>query len=746
MGSKKKTYTIFLAHEELSDAVGHWIAIQKITKAGQMMESLQIVWEQVSDTFALEVYCHRQHIELCITASEEDIGQIASALYTTVPSAEITERSDFTELVSEHDIVVGQEYHCAEPRFPSLPFLNFEDRQLDCMGPMLNIISVLPPDHHYIFQFVAKKVPDTWRINMRYRMESIFWHTNFPFRPIFWFKPGVREKYQESYSQKIIKPAFRVCARTAVVVPASAEISEEERKEREALAKKNLRSMVAGLQFMSRSDLGRFKKGKVRSGIKALRPVHQRALKKPYFMSLAELSTLWHPVFVHQQMNIAQILAEHGSPPSALLSTRSEGESSLFGKTNFRKGGSSFGIKRADREGHLHILGKSGTGKSKLIELLVQSDMQQGYGLALLDCHGDLVDEVLRLVPEERVQDVALFDVSDSHYPPSFNPFSQVLQSERQFLAAEFIDMFKRVEGADLSESAERVLQNVVLALMETPGSNVLSMFQMLTDGGFRADIIEKLPEGAVKDFWQKEMEVGKNLLDQPDIFRLTKVISKLVSTNLVSCILGQVENSFDFSRMIEEGKIILLKIPKKNLGKQNTVLLGTLVLTMIRLAASARAERGTADKPFYIYVDEFQNFATESFSKSLTHAAKHKVSYTIAHQMVNQLPDSVREVLKSKVSNTLSFQLGSDDAAALEGRFSPPFNRLGLMNLDLRNFYIRMAIDGDSQEAFSGSTIDVVFPEHDFAEQCRENSRRQYTRIREEVLENLLLSGGSTS
>ena len=740
MSSEVKTYRIFLAREEISDAAGHWMVAEKVRKAGEMREALSVIWDQIGDLFALEIYSHKQHIELCFTAAEDNVGHIAAAIYTMIPTALITESEDFSFNADEDDIIVGQEIKAREMTYTGLPFLTYEERNHDCGGSLLNILSVLPPENRYMIQFVAQRIPDDWKTSLKFRMQAISWYAAFPFRPLYWFKPGIAEKFKEHYPRKMTNLNFSTCIRTAVVVPCDEDTTDEERRLKEKRAIEHLKALYTGISFISNSDLGRFTARRVRRGERALRPVQERELSKPFMMDMFELASLWHPVFVHKHQSMAQLLSEFGGPPSSLLASMNSPDVTHFGTTNFRKGKDVFGLKRPDRDGHLHVLGKSGTGKSKLLQLLAKSDMEQGYGLALMDCHGDLVDEMLRLVPEERVKDVAVFDVSDHSFPPSFNPFAQVLQSERQYLASEFLDMFKKVDGLDLSESAERVLQNVVLALMEVPGTTVLSMFQMLTDDEFRADIIDELPDGSVRDFWLKEMDDEENLLDRSDIFRLTKVISKLVSTNLVSCILGQTENKFDFSRMIEENKIILIKVPKKNLGKQNTVLLGTLILTMIRLAASARAERGTAEKQFYIYVDEFQNFATESFAKSLTNASKHKVSYTIAHQMVNQLPKTVRDALTAKVGNVVSFQVGSEDAEALESRFSPPFSKLGLMNLDLRDFYIRMAIDGNVQEAFSGRTLDVSYPKKDFAKQCIEQSRTKFAKPREVVLDQLLV------
>lgn len=732
-----KTLCVRIPREVIDDATAHWIVAEKIRKASQFTEVLQVIWEQVADIFALEIYCHRQCVHLCFTTVAEAVDQISSSIYFMLPTADIVEIPDFTDVARDSDCIVVAELKPKE--LPILPFLTYEERAYDCVSPLLNILSVLPPENHCIVQWVLQAIPDDTVLNFRARLQMYEWLSSFPFRPLYWFKPGVMEKFKEGVPKKIELPLFRANLRVAIIAPMDEEIDPEERVRVEKRTKENLKASIVGLKFYHNTNMGSLKKPRIATGIDALAPVQERDLSKPFMLSSREVATMWHPVYLSKQPNLAQILSRNGSPPSDLPGRPQTPEVSIFARTSYRGVNDMFGILREDREKHIHILGKSGSGKSKLIELFARSDIEHGHGLAIIDCHGDLVTETLRFVPENRVNDVVLLDVSDIHYPPSFNFFEGILPSQHEYVAFEFLDMFKKVEGADLSETAEQVLRNVVLSLLAVPNTSVVCIFRMLTDDEYRNGIIAQLPDGPLKEFWTGEVEDLQALLDQPDIFRLTRVVARLVSSNIVSNILGQRENRFDFGRFIEENKIILVKVPKQNLGKQNSVLLGTMVLSMINLAATSRVHQQSSGlKDFYVYVDEFQNFATESFSKVLNAATKNRVSYTVAHQMIKQLPESVRETLMARVGNVISFQLGGEDAIALQTRLAP-FNNIDIMNLNIRSFYVRMGIHGEQQEAFSARTVDVNYPEVDFVDRCIEASRRKYCRIREEVIDEVL-------
>jgi hypothetical protein len=721
--SKVKTMGIYLKRDKISDATGHWIVAEKVRSAGEASESLQVIWEQMHDVFALEVYCHQQYVRLAFTAAEENIGHISGALYTAIPSARIEEIDDFTQEknYNESDVIASTELTSAG--VPILPFLTYNDRQSDCMSLLLNIISVLPPENKYVVQWVAQRLADDALLHFRIRLQTYRWLANFPFVAYHYFKPGILKRFHDNAPIKAASHLFSVNFRLAVICPAGLD-----RPKQEKLAQRYLRSIKFGCHFTHHGDLGSPKIRYQRRGPKSLATFQVRDLTKPFMLSEAELGSFWHPVALSKHPQMAQVIAGTGSPPAMLPTQANAPDICFFGQTTYRNVNDTFGFRRADRRGHIHILGKSGSGKSKLLQLLAKSDIAHGHGLALVDCHGDLVDELLQLIPERRINDVVIFDVSDIEHPPSFNPFDGVLKGDRDYLAVEFLEMFKKIEAGSISDTGERVLRNALLAILEAPNPSVTNLFHFLADANHRASVIRQLGEGAVRDFWTSEGDEVEALFAADELFGLIRILARLLSADLVSNILSQQVNKFDFRRFIGENKIILIKIPKQNLGKANSLFLGSMLLAVINAAASGRAHDGQEHKDFYVYIDEFQNFATDSFAKVLTKAADNSVSYTVAHQMIQQLPDPVREVLKAKVVNLISFQVGGQDAAILEGQFSPSFGRDDLLNLDVRSFYLRMSIGGNLQEAFSGKTIDVVYPETNFVSQCIAQSRQRYT------------------
>jgi len=724
--SEIKTYCVYLTREEISDATAHWIVAQKIRKASEFAETLQSIWEQMPEIFAFELYTHKQNVKFCFTAAAENIDKIQSALYVMIPDARIEEIDDFTFDYNDDDIIVTNEIKTVG--LSCLPFNTYDDRSQDCATPLLNILSCLPANHKFIVQWVGKKIPDDWIFSLRVKLQQIEWLARFPFTPLHWFRPKVLERFQGSY-KKCEEQVFNVNLRTAVIAPGPEDTDDlESRKAIEGLAKGNLQSILHGIQFTYKTMMGRYRVYRTRTGPRALLPFQARDLSKPFWLSKHEFGTQIHPVPVERVPQMAQALWMQGTPPSELPSEVDSPEISIFAHTHFRKARTVFGIKRIDRANHVHILGKSGSGKSKLLQLLMKSDIDHGHGLLLIDCHGDLVDETLQLVPVERVDDVVVVDFSDAEYAVTFNPFDNIPRAEWQYFSVHFMEVFRNIDGKALSETGERILRNAILAVLEVPETSLLSLLYMLIDEEYRGLLVDQLEPGSVRNFWEVDVYEQDELLQHPDMFRLIKILSRVVSINLTGHVFGQTTNKFDFRKMIEQNKIIFVKVPKKNLGRANAVLLGSLVLSMVHYAAASRAESDSfSNRDFYIYIDEFQNFATDSFCKALNEAKKNRISYTIAHQMINQLSKEVRDALTAKVGNTISFQLGGDDAQALVSRFSPPFGEVDLANLDARSFYIRMSINDALQEAFSGRTIDVVYPDKHYADDCIEQTRQKY-------------------
>jgi len=724
--SSIKTYCVYFTREEISDASAHWIAAAKIRKSSEFAETLQSAWEQLSGIFAFELYTHKQHVHFCFTAGEESVDVIQSGLYIMVSSAKIVEIEDFTFNFDDDDIIVANEIKTEG--LSCLPFLTYDDRGHDCAAALFNILSRLPAQNKYIVQWVGQRIPDTWHLSLRIRLQQIEWFAQYPFSPVRWFRPGILEKFKKSHT-KCDDQLFNVNLRTAVIVPGGSDLVDPgERKEIEAQAQKNLKSIFHGLRFTHNSKMGAYRVARVTRGPKAMIPFQARDLSRPFWLNKHEWATQVHPVPVERIPQVSQALWTHGTPPSSLPGGADSSEVSIFAHTDFRKARALFGIKRQDRSSHLHILGKSGSGKSKLLQLLMKGDIDHGHGLLLVDCHGDLVDEMLALIPMERVDDVAILDFSDTEYAVTFNPFSDVPRSEWQYFTVQFVEVFRHLDGKVLSETGERVLRNAIQTVLEIPDTTLVSLLYLLSNPDYRQVVIDQLEPGPVRDFWHSDVVEQPELLEHSDIFHLIKLLSRIVSTNITSHVFGQHGNRFNFKQMIEQNKIVLVKVPKKNLGRSNAVLIGSLVLAMVHYAAASRADRDSfSGKDFYIYVDEFQNFASNAFCKALNDAQRNRVSYTVAHQMINQLPQQVRDALTAKVGNTITFQLGGEDAAALEPKFSPPFGAVDIANLDARSFYIRMSVDNSLQEAFSGRTLEVVYPEKHYAADCIEQSQQKY-------------------
>jgi hypothetical protein len=297
-------------------------------------------------------------------------------------------------------------------------------------------------------------------------------------------------------------------------------------------------------------------------------------------------------------------------------------------------------------------------------------------------------------------------------------------------VAMSFLDSFKRVFGADWSERMDHVLRYAVLGLLSMPGCNLVSLRRMLADERFRGEVVRQARDESVKRFWLREFVARRKDFEEGPISRLLNRLDELLATESVRHILGQETNLFNFRDLMDNQKIVLLKVSKGVLGSDNATLLGSLLVWKIYEAAMSRADIPAQDRQdFYLYVDEFQNFATESFGEILSEARKYNLSLTFANQFLSQLPSSIRKTIFGNVANFLSFRVGAEDAAAVAAEFAPSFGDGDLINLAIREFYLRMSINGQVQGPFSGRTLDLLYPApgKDFVEECIRASRQKY-------------------
>src|SRR5438093_1123437 len=376
-------------------------------------------------------------------------------------------------------------------------------------------------------------------------------------------------------------------------------------------------------------------------------------------------------------------------------------------QVNFRNDRRRFGIKRADRRAHMYIIGKTGTGKSTLIANLARQDLLHGEGFALLDPHGDLVEQVLRSVPEARQRDLIYFNVPGTAHPLAFNPLECSQAALRPLVASGLISVFKKIWAESWGPRMEYILRNALLALLELPASTLLDIPRLLDDSAFRRHVLVYVRNDQVRRFWLREYENYPARFRAEAIAPIQNKIGEFLVNPILRNIVGQPKSAFDLRRVMDEGKILLVNLAKGKIGEDTSSLLGAMVVTKISLAALSRAELPEADgRDFYLYADEFPSFTTTSFAGMLSEMRKYHVGLVLAHQYMEQLDESLRGAILGNVGTTIAFRVGLSDAEVLEKEFFPEFATSDFVNLPNYHIYLRLMIDGVVSKPFSAVTV----------------------------------------
>lgn len=410
-----------------------------------------------------------------------------------------------------------------------------------------------------------------------------------------------------------------------------------------------------------------------------------------------------------------------------------------FAETNSRGKPLPFGIKRRDRARHMYIIGKTGMGKSTLLENMAIQDIRNGEGMAFIDPHGSTADRIMEYVPAHRIKDVVYFAPFDMEYPVAFNVMEDVGYDKRHLVVSGLLSAFRKIWVDAWSARMEYILSNTLLALLEYPGATLLDVNRLLINKHFRKKVVDNVQDPIVKSFWVDEFANYTDRYTQDATPAIQNKIGQFTSNPLIRNIVGQAKSSFDIREMMDQKKILIMNLSKGRVGEVNATLLGSMLVTKIYLAAMSRADVSSANMQalpnFYFYVDEFQNFANESFSDILSEARKYKLNLIIAHQYVEQMEEEVRDAVFGNVGTTVAFRVGPFDAETLETVFAPQFEATDLVNLGFAQIYLTLMIDGVGSPPFSATTLPPfdASPE-DNTKKVLEASREQYARPRQEV------------
>lgn len=455
-----------------------------------------------------------------------------------------------------------------------------------------------------------------------------------------------------------------------------------------------------------------------------------------FFLSDEELATLVHPATeTVRAERMERNTWRQAEPPPVIPSGRGGGEA-VLGRLAYRSRRDAFGMKLDDRRRHLVIVGKTGMGKSTLLQNLVTSDIAAGHGVGLVDPHGDLAEAILELVPRQRTNDIVLLDAGDRANPVAFNPLACNDPTQRSLVVSGIVSAFKKLYGESWGPRMEHILRNALLTLIAVPGASLLSLLRLLADKGYREAILRTVADPVVRSFWIDEFGSWSERYRTEALAPVQNKLGHFLSSPVLRAITGQARSTIDLRRIMDRGQVLLVNLSKGRTGEDASALLGALLVTSIQQAAMSRADvPEAARRDFFLYVDEFQNFATDSFATILSEARKYRLSLTLAHQFLAQLPEATAAAVFGNVGSLVSFQVGPQDAETLVEQLGGDLQLADLVALPRFTAYVRLLLDGMPTRPFSMETLPPRRPPRDGrSEKVRLASTHRYGRPLPEV------------
>src|SRR5680860_322860 len=414
----------------------------------------------------------------------------------------------------------------------------------------------------------------------------------------------------------------------------------------------------------------------------------------------------------------------------------------IFAKTNYRNELKKFGIKTDDRRRHIYLIGKTGMGKSTVLENMIIDDIRAGYGVAVVDPHGDLAEKIVEYIPTNRIKDVIYFNPADINYPIAFNVVEQVETHLQHLVASGLIGVFQKLWADSWGPRLEYILRNAILAILDFPGSTLLGVVRMLSDKNYRKRVVSNIKDPVVKAFWEKEFSGYADKFASEAVSPIQNKVGQFLSSSLMRNIIGQSESAIDIRDIMDNGKILIMNLAKGRIGEDNSALLGAMMITKIQLAAMSRVDLPENERrDFYLYIDEFQNFSTDSFANILSEARKYRLNLVLAHQYIAQLSEKVEPAVFGNVGTMIVFRIGATDAEELAKEFAPVFTEEDLVNLPKYEMYLKLMIDGIASSPFSAIGLPPLSEDEktNNMEEVIRSSREKYASEKEMVEEKIM-------
>ncbi|MBN1494209.1 type IV secretory system conjugative DNA transfer family protein [Candidatus Peregrinibacteria bacterium] len=472
-------------------------------------------------------------------------------------------------------------------------------------------------------------------------------------------------------------------------------------------------------------------------GQEALDLYRARFIDDTFVVNTEELASIYHlPNKSVATPNIYWVQSRKLEPPADLptLKKHQPEDITLIGETNFRGVKKTFGIKQLDRRRHIYIIGKTGMGKSTLLENMIYSDINAGKGVGIIDPHGDLAEAVMNFIPANRTNDVILFDPSDRDFPIAFNMLEVANPALKTIVASGLVGIFKKIYSESWGPRLEHILRNTILSLLEYPNTTMLGIIRILQDRDYRRKVVNKLEDPVLKSFWINEFEAMQDKMRVEAISPIMNKVGQFLSSPIVRNIVGQPKSTVNLRFAMDKGKIIIVNLSKGRIGEDISQLLGSMLITKFQIDAMSRADVPEKErKDFYLYVDEFQNFATDSFATILSEARKYRLNLTMANQYIAQMPDEVKDAVFGNVGSIVSFQVGFDDAEYISQQYGEEAMPPDLVALSKYTAYMKLLIDGMPSRTFSLNTLPPpgIYLDDERKETIRKVVRERYSQKR---------------
>lgn len=731
--------------------------------AAEMFASIHGIFrpDQVTqDHLSFELAARDQYIQFFCHVPKELKDYVEGQIYAQYPTVEISEVQDYTDVDLSQWSVAAAELILEKPDF--YPIKNFNNFQVDPLAGITSVLSKVGEGEQIWLQILNRPIADTWQEKTLEYVKMI--------------ESGAKPKDDSVSIGKILKGTVGFASDLGkMVVTGQLPEKKEEKKEKpqlagpvvealraaegkttklgfevmirvcaiardEAMAVSKINGVLGAFKQYSVANMNGFTLSKVSTDKERILPVFQsRAFPtNGYILNVDELASIFHlPSQSVETPSIVWAGAKKGEPPANLPveGIVAPQDVTLFGRTNYRHFNHRFGIKTDDRRYHMYAIGKTGTGKSTMLRNMIIDDIQKGRGVCVVDPHGDLINHVLDYIPADRVDDIVYFNPSDREHPVGFNLLEAVDPELKNIVASGLMSIFTKLWANVWSARMEYILRNTVLALLEYPNATLLEIMKMLVDPAFRRKVLYHVKDPVIRAFFLDEYEKWEPKFRTEAIAALQNKIGQFMSSSTIRNIMGQVHSTIDIREIMDTGKIMLVDLSVGKIGEDNAALLGSMIITKIQLAAMGRADTPEDDrKDFYLYVDEFQNFATESFAVILSEARKYHLNLIITHQYIAQMPEVVASAVFGNVGTIVAFRVGAGDASFLQKEFEPVFDANDLVNLDNYNIYLKMAIDARTATPFSSTTLPPFSGKNDNRDAAISESVRKYTVRRDDI------------